>query len=87
MQRSCCGWYQSACAGVPCWHRSAVTRCVTCACLARPQEASSGQGMLLAGVSPSASLKRDKLLQRNAILRRTGFIEEGGPPLLPGACA
>ncbi len=41
--------------------------------------------MLLAGVSPSASLKRDKLLQRNAILRRTGFIEEGGPPLLPGA--
>jgi len=41
--------------------------------------------MLLAGVSPSASLKRDKLLQRNAILRRTGFIEEGGPSLLPGA--
>ena len=41
--------------------------------------------MLLAGVSPSASLKRDKLLQRNAILRRTGFIEAGGSPLLPGA--
>lgn len=48
------------------------------------QEAGSGQGLLLSGVSPSASLKRDKLLQRNAILRRTGFIEAGGSPLLPG---
>ena len=27
------------------------------------------------GISPSASLKRDRLVQRNAILRRTGFIE------------
>ena len=27
------------------------------------------------GVSPSTSLKRDRLAQRNAILRRTGFIE------------
>ncbi|KAK9838192.1 hypothetical protein WJX81_007912 [Elliptochloris bilobata] len=52
--------------------------------LEQQQEAGSGQGgMLLSGVSPSASLKRDKLLQRNAILRRTGFIEAGGSPLLP----
>lgn len=29
------------------------------------------------GISPSASLKRDRLVQRNAILRRTGFIEGG----------
>ncbi len=28
-------------------------------------------------MSPSTSLKRDRLLQRNAILRRTGFIEAG----------
>ncbi|KAK9830522.1 hypothetical protein WJX72_012210 [[Myrmecia] bisecta] len=34
---------------------------------------------LYTGVSPSASLKREKLIQRNAILRRTGFIES-----LPG---
>lgn len=35
-------------------------------------------GVSIGGMSPSASLKRDRLLQRNAILRRTGFIEAGG---------
>eukprot|EP00891_Asterochloris_glomerata_P006947 jgi/Astpho2/6947/fgenesh1_pg.00107_%23_23_t len=34
------------------------------------------------GVSPAASLKREKLQQRNAILRRTGFIE--GVPRVKG---
>lgn len=34
-------------------------------------------GVSIGGMSPSASLKRDRLLQRNAILRRTGFIESG----------
>ncbi|BDA50823.1 hypothetical protein COCOBI_17-0410 [Coccomyxa sp. Obi] len=34
-------------------------------------------GVSIGGMSPSASLKRDRLLQRNAILRRTGFIEAG----------
>lgn len=30
---------------------------------------------ILTGISPGASVKREKLQQRNAILRRTGFIE------------
>ncbi|CAL8462730.1 g2263 [Coccomyxa elongata] len=34
-------------------------------------------GVSIGGMSPSASLKRDRLMQRNAILRRTGFIEAG----------
>ena len=34
-------------------------------------------GVSITGMSPSTSLKRDRLLQRNAILRRTGFIEAG----------
>ena len=33
----------------------------------------SGQSMV--GPSPSTSLKRDRLMHRNAILRRTGFLE------------
>ncbi|DBA98734.1 TPA: hypothetical protein ACH3X1_014507 [Trebouxia sp. C0004] len=37
---------------------------------------------IMTGVSPGASVKREKLQQRNAILRRTGFIE--GPACLGG---
>lgn len=37
---------------------------------------------IMTGVSPGASVKREKLQQRNAILRRTGFIE--GPACLRG---
>lgn len=37
----------------------------------------SVHGVSLGTMSPSTSLKRDRLLQRNAILRRTGFIEAG----------
>lgn len=37
---------------------------------------------MMTGVSPGASVKREKLQQRNAILRRTGFIE--GPACLRG---
>jgi hypothetical protein len=36
-------------------------------------------GVSITGMSPSTSLKRDRLMQRNAILRRTGFIESGVP--------
>ena len=32
---------------------------------------------LLTAQGESASLKRDRLMQRNTILRRTGFIEGG----------
>jgi hypothetical protein len=34
-------------------------------------------GLSWQGSTPAASLKRDRLLQRNKILRRTGFIEGG----------
>lgn len=37
---------------------------------------------ILTGLSPGASVKREKLQQRNAILRRTGFLE--GPPRVSG---
>ena len=37
---------------------------------------------ILTGLSPGASVKRGKLQQRNAILRRTGFLE--GPPKVSG---
>jgi hypothetical protein len=48
-------------------------------CCAAEQEARlSAFGVSIGGMSPSASLKRDRLLQRNAILRRTGFIEADG---------
>ncbi len=40
------------------------------------------QFSIMTGVSPGASVKREKLQQRNAILRRTGFIE--GPACLRG---
>lgn len=35
------------------------------------------------GASPSAVVKRDRLRQRNAILRSTGFLENGGSPASP----
>ena len=37
---------------------------------------------IMTGLSPGASVKREKLQQRNAILRRTGFLE--GPPRVSG---
>lgn len=37
--------------------------------------AAAGMAATYSGVSPSASLKRERLYQRNAILRSTGFIE------------
>lgn len=45
-------------------------------------------GVSIGGMSPSTSLKRDRLLQRNAILRRTGFIEAGAAlrGSIAGAC-
>lgn len=35
--------------------------------------------MSLSGLSPNASLKREKLRARNAILRKTGFLETNNP--------
>ncbi|KAK9907337.1 hypothetical protein WJX75_001726 [Coccomyxa subellipsoidea] len=43
----------------------------------RETRMASIHGVSIGGMSPSTSLKRDRLLQRNAILRRTGFIEAG----------
>ena len=41
-----------------------------------PQEAKlCAAGQSIVGMSPSTSLKRDRLMHRNAILRRTGFLE------------
>lgn len=39
------------------------------------QESHTITASTFSGVSPSASLKRERLYQRNAILRSTGFIE------------
>ena len=40
------------------------------------------QQSIFTGESLGASVKREKLQQRNAILRRTGFLE--GPPRVKG---
>jgi len=42
---------------------------------------SGSGGLLLAGESPAASVKRDRLLQRTAVLRSTGFLEPTAAPL------
>lgn len=34
----------------------------------------------LSGLSPNSTLKRDRLAQRNYIMRATGFLETGGAP-------
>jgi hypothetical protein len=42
----------------------------------------------LQGTSPAASLKRERLVNRNAILRRTGFLEGSqGAAFLGAPCA
>ncbi len=48
----------------------------------RHNESLQQQFSIMTGISPGASVKREKLQQRNAILRRTGFIE--GPACLRG---
>ena len=58
-----------------------------------PQEAKlCAAGQSIVGMSPSTSLKRDRLMHRNAILRRTGFLEGtsikgsiAGAPVCPTA--
>lgn len=42
---------------------------------------------LAQGTSPAASLKRERLVNRNAILRSTGFLEEAGGAAFLGAPA
>ena len=56
---------------------------LTCMCaVQRNNESLQQHFSMMTGVSPGASVKREKLQQRNAILRRTGFIE--GPACLRG---